>query len=87
MDDDTYRHPLILMVHGHDGMTEVFVNKTSLYLDPKCFYTFIQTDRTTYQPGQEVKIRVVTLDPHGKPYLGPVNITVSVSGIHFSLEK
>lgn len=79
MDDVAYRHPLVLQVHGHDGMTEVFFNKTALHLDPKCFSTFIQTDRATYRPGQEVKIRVVTLDPHGKPYSGPVDIIVSVS--------
>lgn len=79
MDDATYRHQLVLQVHGHNGKTVVFVNKTKLHLDPKCFSTFIQTDRATYQPGQEVKIRVVTLDPNGKPYSGPVDIIVSVS--------
>lgn len=79
MDDAPYRYQFVLQVHGHDGRTEVFANKTKLHLDPKCFSTFIQTDRPTYQPGQEVKIRVVTLDPNGKPYNGPVDIIVSVS--------
>lgn len=88
MDDVAYRHPLVLQVHGHDGTTEVFFNKTELHLDPKCFSTLIQTDRATYRPGQEVKIRVVTLDPHGKPYSGPVDVIVSVSRRpDFDLEK
>lgn len=85
MDDATYRDPLVLQVHGHDGKTEVFVNKTMLHLDHKGFSTFIQTDRATYHPGQEVKIRVVTLDPHGKPYSGPVDIIVCVSRRKFFL--
>lgn len=79
MDDASYRHPLVLQVLGHHGEVQVFSNEMELHLDHSNFSTFIQTDRACYWPGQEVKIRVVTLDLRGRPYSGPVDLVVSVS--------
>lgn len=57
----------------------MFSNKTELHFEPKHFSTFIQTDKARYLPGQAVKIRVLTVDPDGKPYVSPTDIIVRVS--------
>lgn len=74
----TYRKPYFLEVRGHAGAVEVFSNRTELHFDSKCLSTFIQTDKLNYRPGQEVKIRVVSVNPNGKPYVGPVDIIIRV---------
>lgn len=73
-----YRKPYFLEVQGHAGAVEVFSNQTELHFDSKCLSTFIQTDKLNYRPGQEVKIRVVSVHPDGKPYVGPVDIVIRV---------
>ncbi|XP_036398075.1 CD109 antigen-like [Megalops cyprinoides] len=65
-----------LMVTGYAGNSRLFTNKTSLSLSVPSFSVFIQTDKTSYWPGQMVKIRAVSVNPDGKPHKGPVDITV-----------
>lgn len=72
-------HAYILEVKGHVGELEVFSNSTRLRFDPKGFSTFIQTDKLNYLPRQMVKIRVVSIQPDGKPLPSPVDIAVRVS--------
>ncbi|KAM7368320.1 hypothetical protein PAMP_014548 [Pampus punctatissimus] len=75
--ESSYWHPYILEVKGHVGSIKVFSNYTQLHFDPRGFSTFIQTDKLNYLPGQVVKIRVVCIQPDGKPYVSPVDIVIS----------
>ncbi|XP_029281676.1 LOW QUALITY PROTEIN: CD109 antigen [Cottoperca gobio] len=69
-------HTYNLEVKGHTGSVEVFSNSTQLHFDPKVLSTFVQTDKANYRPGQEVKFRVVSVHPDGKPFRSPVDIVV-----------
>lgn len=68
-----------LEVAGQVGKVKVFSNRTELHLNPRCLSTFIQTDKLKYLPGQEVRIRVLSVHPDGKPYITPVDIVLRVS--------
>ncbi|KAM7395893.1 hypothetical protein PAMA_007252 [Pampus argenteus] len=75
--ESSYWYPYILEVKGHVGSINVFSNSTQLHFDPKGFSTFIQTDKLNYLPGQVVKIRAVSVQPDGKPYVSPVDIVIN----------
>ncbi|KAK5879643.1 hypothetical protein CesoFtcFv8_022740 [Champsocephalus esox] len=66
-----------LEVKGHRGGEEVFSNSSQLHFNPKGSSTFLQTDRSSYLPGQVVKIRAVSVLPDGKPLQRPLNITIN----------
>ncbi|KAI4790643.1 hypothetical protein KUCAC02_034493, partial [Chaenocephalus aceratus] len=66
-----------LEVKGHRGGKEVFSNSSQLHFNPKGSSTFLQTDRSSYLPGQVVKIRAVSVLPDGKPLQRPLNITIN----------
>ncbi|XP_060947396.1 CD109 antigen [Limanda limanda] len=74
--DSSHMHPYILEVEGHVGSHQYFSNSTELRLDSKSISSFIQTDKRNYLPGQEVKIRVVSIHPDGKPCVSPVDVTI-----------
>uniref|UniRef100_H3CZE0 CD109 molecule n=1 Tax=Tetraodon nigroviridis TaxID=99883 RepID=H3CZE0_TETNG len=98
-DESSHRSPYLLHVKGHVNEVEVFSNETELTFDPKCFSTFIQTDKPNYRPGQAVRMRVVSLGPDGRPNHSPVNVTVrdprgnllrqwlAVDGVHGVVSK
>uniref|UniRef100_A0A670YSE7 CD109 antigen n=1 Tax=Pseudonaja textilis TaxID=8673 RepID=A0A670YSE7_PSETE len=65
-----------LLVNGYSKGQLLFSNLTSLLFASKSFSVFIQTDKAMYKPGQDVKIRVVTLHSDLKPYNTPVNIYI-----------
>ncbi|XP_041105310.1 CD109 antigen-like [Polyodon spathula] len=65
-----------LVVNGYDGAKQVFSNSTLLSFYSKGFSTFIQTDKSQYQPRQGVKIRVISLYSDLKPYNAQVNIVI-----------
>ncbi|XP_062981026.1 CD109 antigen [Elgaria multicarinata webbii] len=65
-----------LLVKGYSEGQLLFSNLTDLSFEEKSFSVFIQTDKSVYKPGQEVKIRVVTLYPDLKPYNTPVNVYI-----------
>ncbi|XP_042359642.1 CD109 antigen [Plectropomus leopardus] len=71
-------YPYTLEVKGHTGSAEVFFNSTELQFIPSGPSIIIQTDKMNYLPGQQVKIRVVSIRPehHGKPFVGPVDIII-----------
>ncbi|KAA0708243.1 TGF-beta-1-binding protein [Triplophysa tibetana] len=75
-DDLSFSHPYKLHVKGFVGQTQVFSNSTTMNFSPKCVSIFIQTDKNSYQPGQAVKFRVVSLTPDGKPYRGKIDIFI-----------
>lgn len=67
-----------LSVKGEGGVP--FSNTTAVEFDGKTASLFVQTDKAKYKPGQEVRIRVLVLDPHLKPTIRePINVFVLVS--------
>ncbi|XP_048792210.1 CD109 antigen [Lagopus muta] len=65
-----------LLVEGHADGQRVFSNRTSLIYTAKSISVFIQTDKSTYKPGQDVMFRIVTVYPDLKPYKASLNIYV-----------
>nr|XP_060608900.1 CD109 antigen [Anolis sagrei ordinatus] len=65
-----------LLVKGYSGSLLLFSNRTTLSFEHKSFSVFLQTDKSVYKPGQDVKIRIVTLHPDLKPFNTPVNIYI-----------
>uniref|UniRef100_A0A667Y5Q2 CD109 molecule n=1 Tax=Myripristis murdjan TaxID=586833 RepID=A0A667Y5Q2_9TELE len=72
----SYWRPYMLEVKGYVAGIEVFSNSTRLRFNPKGLSTFIQTDKLNYRPGQEVKIRAVSIHPDGKPQTSPADIII-----------
>ncbi|XP_036927375.1 CD109 antigen-like isoform X2 [Acanthopagrus latus] len=70
----TQNSPLNLRVSGYKGADLIFTNTTTLTF--RNVSSFIQTDRSRYQPGDTVKIRVVSVQSHNHPYKGRVDISV-----------
>uniref|UniRef100_A0A8D2Q9Q0 CD109 molecule n=1 Tax=Varanus komodoensis TaxID=61221 RepID=A0A8D2Q9Q0_VARKO len=65
-----------LQVKGYSESQLLFSELTALLFEDKSFSVFIQTDKSVYKAGQDVKIRVVTLYPDLKPYNTPVNVYI-----------
>ncbi|XP_015234471.1 PREDICTED: CD109 antigen-like [Cyprinodon variegatus] len=70
------RSSYTLKVKGHRGSVQIFSNSTQLQVQPGGVSTFIQTDKRSYQPGQAVKIRAVSVLSDGKPCVGPADILI-----------
>ncbi|XP_034249704.1 alpha-1-macroglobulin-like isoform X2 [Thrips palmi] len=65
-----------LSAKGEGGVP--FDNATTVHLDAKTASLFVQTDKAQYKPGQDVRIRVLVLDPQLRPTIGdPINVFVS----------
>lgn len=67
-----------LTVRGYKGDSLVFTNSTTLPFSPRNVSSFIQTDRTRYQPGDTVKVRVASLRWDHRPHQGGVDFSVLV---------
>ncbi|XP_053136283.1 CD109 antigen [Hemicordylus capensis] len=65
-----------LKVKAFSEGQQLFSKSTALSFERKSFSVFIQTDKSIYKPGQDVKIRIVTLHPDLKPYNAPVNVYI-----------
>uniref|UniRef100_A0A8C0J7S1 CD109 molecule n=1 Tax=Chelonoidis abingdonii TaxID=106734 RepID=A0A8C0J7S1_CHEAB len=65
-----------LLVKGHAEGQLLFSNSTSLLFEHKSISVFIQTDKSLYKPGQEVKFRIVTVDPDLKPFKTSLSIYI-----------
>ncbi|XP_034235917.1 pregnancy zone protein-like isoform X2 [Thrips palmi] len=64
-----------LSAKGEGGVS--FSNATDVDFDGKTASLFVQTDKAQYKPGQDVRIRVLVLDPHLKPTVRePINVFV-----------
>ncbi|XP_026197655.1 CD109 antigen [Anabas testudineus] len=74
--NSNYLYLYILEVKGYVGKVQLFSNLTELEFYSKGHSTFLQTDKLHYVPGQVVKIRAVSIDPKGKPYISPVDIII-----------
>ncbi|XP_041810122.1 CD109 antigen-like [Chelmon rostratus] len=67
---------LNLTLSGYRGDDLIFTNTTSLKFSPRNVSTFIQTDRSRYQPGDTVRVRIVCVRLDNRPYKGRVDISV-----------
>lgn len=67
-----------LTVRGYKGDSLVFTNTTTLPFSPRNVSSFIQMDRTRYQPGDTVKVRVASLRWDHRPHQGRVDASVLV---------
>ncbi|NXH20679.1 CD109 protein, partial [Bucco capensis] len=65
-----------LLLEGRADGQHIFSNRTSLTFLPKSISVFIQTDKSTYKPGQEVLFRVLTAYPDLKPYKASLNVYI-----------
>ncbi|XP_054849093.1 CD109 antigen [Eublepharis macularius] len=65
-----------LLVKGYTEGVLLFSNHSDLSFEHKSFSVFIQTDKSMYKPGQDVKIRIVTLHPDLKPLSALVNLYI-----------
>ncbi|XP_068577890.1 CD109 antigen-like [Cebidichthys violaceus] len=72
----TANSPLSLTVKVYGENDLIFTNTTTLSFSPRNVSTFIQTDRSRYQPGDTVKVRVVSVQLDNRPYKGRVDISV-----------
>ncbi|XP_054470350.1 CD109 antigen-like [Anoplopoma fimbria] len=68
--------PLNLTVRGYREDNLIFTNTTTLRFSPRNVSTFIQTDRARYQPGDTVKVRVVSVQLDNRPYKGRVDVSI-----------
>ncbi|XP_068195427.1 CD109 antigen-like [Antennarius striatus] len=67
---------LNLTVRGYEGEKVIFTNTTTINYCPRNVSTFIQTDKSRYQPGETVKVRIVCVQLDNHPYKGRVDISV-----------
>ncbi|KAF3844688.1 hypothetical protein F7725_007851 [Dissostichus mawsoni] len=67
---------LNLTVRGYREDNLIFTNTTTLTFSPRNVSTVIQTDRSCYQPGDTVKVRVVSVQLNNHPYKGRVEISI-----------
>ncbi|XP_044022480.1 CD109 antigen-like isoform X2 [Siniperca chuatsi] len=67
---------LNLTVRGYRGDNLIFTNTTTLSFSLRNVSTFIQTDRSRYQPGDTVKVRIVSVQLDNHPYKGRVDVSV-----------
>ncbi|XP_060089077.1 CD109 antigen [Heteronotia binoei] len=65
-----------LLVKGYAEGELLFSDETYLSFEYKSFSVFIQTDKSMYKPGQDVKIRIVCLHPDLKPLNALVNLYI-----------
>lgn len=70
--------PFNLTVRGYRGDSLIFTNSTALPFSLRNVSSFILTDRSRYQPGDAVKVRVVSLGLDHLPHKGRVETRVLV---------
>lgn len=68
-----------LAVEGYEGQKLLFSNRSTLEIILESVSAMIQTDKAMYKAGQIVKIRSICIYTDLKPYLGKINIIISVS--------
>ncbi|XP_070698418.1 CD109 antigen-like [Pempheris klunzingeri] len=71
---------LNLTVSGFRGDSLIFTNTTTLSFSLRNVCTFIQTDKSRYQPGDTVRARIVSVQLDNLPYKGRVDIFVQDPG-------
>ncbi|XP_060601778.1 CD109 antigen-like [Ruditapes philippinarum] len=64
----------MVSISGSGGLT--FKNESKVNYEANNLFLFLQTDKTRYSAGQEVKYRAILLHPNLLGYKGPLTITV-----------
>uniref|UniRef100_UPI0037E7D34F CD109 antigen-like n=1 Tax=Semicossyphus pulcher TaxID=241346 RepID=UPI0037E7D34F len=72
----THNSLVNLTVSGYTDDTLIFTNTTTVIFSLKNVSTFIQTDRPHYQPGDTVRVRIVSVQLDNHPYKGRVEVSV-----------
>ncbi|XP_028294086.1 CD109 antigen [Gouania willdenowi] len=67
---------LNLTVKGYRTDTLLFTNTTIIRFKHRSVSSFIQMDRSHYEPGDTVKVRIVSTSMDNRPYKGKVDISV-----------
>ena len=75
----SYSLPYTVVVKGYKGDQEVFTNTTTLNI---LFTTFIHTEKSTYQPGETVRLRILSVQPNGRPFKNSLDIVIRVGQFH-----
>ncbi|XP_047197493.1 CD109 antigen-like [Hippoglossus stenolepis] len=65
-----------LTVRGYRGDSVIFTNTTTLSFNLKNVSVFIQMDKSRYQPGDNIRVRIVSVQLDNRPYKGTVDIAV-----------
>lgn len=69
---------LSLTVRGYSGDSLIFSNTTVLSFKLKNISSVIQTDKSRCQPGDTIRVRVVSVRLDNRPYKGRVDVSVQV---------
>ncbi|XP_029973331.1 CD109 antigen-like [Salarias fasciatus] len=67
--------PLTLTVSGYRGETLVFTGSTTVGFSLRSVSSFIQTDRSHYEPGDTVRVRIASVQLDNRPYDGVLHFT------------
>ncbi|XP_060938965.1 CD109 antigen-like [Limanda limanda] len=65
-----------LTVRGYRGDSVIFTNNTTLSFNLKNVSVFIQMDKSRYQPGDNIRVRIVSVQLDNRPYKGTVDTAV-----------
>ncbi|KAG7226234.1 hypothetical protein INR49_002984, partial [Caranx melampygus] len=65
-----------LTVRGYKGDSLIFSNTTVLSFNLKNVSSVIQTDKSRCQPGDTIRVRVVSVRLDNNPYKGRVDVSV-----------
>ncbi|XP_069392339.1 CD109 antigen-like isoform X2 [Paralichthys olivaceus] len=65
-----------LTVSGYRGDSVIFTNTTTLSFNLRNVSIFIQMDKSRYQPGDNIRVRIVSVQLDNRPYKGTVDIAV-----------
>lgn len=74
----THNSLLNLTVWCYRGDSLIFTNTTTLLFNLRNVSSFIQTDRSRYQPGDTIQVRIVFVQLDNRPYKGMVEMSVQV---------
>ncbi|XP_075720274.1 CD109 antigen-like [Rhinoderma darwinii] len=66
----------MLVVNGSANNTLIFSERTQIFVEMKNITVLIQTDKPLYKPGENVKIRIISVHPNTKPHKGDVNLVI-----------
>ncbi|XP_053290845.1 CD109 antigen [Pleuronectes platessa] len=65
-----------LTVRGYRGDSVIFTDTTTLSFNLKNVSVFIQMDKSRYQPGDNIRVRIVSVQLDNRPYKGTVHTAV-----------
>ncbi|CAN9502286.1 unnamed protein product [Ophioblennius macclurei] len=70
-----HNSPLNLTVRGYRGEIPVFTENATLGFSLRNVSSFVQTDRSRYEPGDTVRVRIVSVQLDNRPYEGRIDVS------------